>query len=43
MSRITAIQDLPWTEYDRRIRDEKPVILVPVGALEQHGPHLPMN
>ncbi len=43
MSRITAIQDLAWTEYDRRIREEKPVILVPVGALEQHGPHLPMN
>ena len=37
------ISELAWTEYDRRIREDAPVVLLPVGSLEQHGPHLPMN
>ncbi|NLU81685.1 mycofactocin biosynthesis peptidyl-dipeptidase MftE [Rhodococcus sp. HNM0569] len=28
-----------WPE----LRDESPVLAVPVGALEQHGPHLPLD
>ena len=34
---------LTWMEYAARIREHQPVIFLPVGALEQHGPHLPMN
>lgn len=29
-------------EYRNRVK-ENPVVVVPVGALEQHGPHMPMN
>lgn len=36
------IERMKWTEYAARIKDG-PVIFLPVGALEQHGPHLPMN
>lgn len=43
MSETVLISELTWTEYDRRIHDQSPVVLLPVGALEQHGPHLPMN
>ncbi|MBX6321599.1 MAG: creatininase [Rhodospirillaceae bacterium] len=43
MSRKVLIEEMTWTEYDRVLREERPAVLVPVGALEQHGPHLPMN
>lgn len=43
MSEIVRIEHLAWTEYDRRVREESPVVILPVGSLEQHGPHLPMN
>ena len=33
---------LSWTEYRRRLQ-QKPLVILPVGALEQHGPHLPMG
>jgi len=35
------IQEMTWEEY----RDEigKRVVILPVGSLEQHGPHLPLN
>jgi len=34
--------ELGWTDYDRKVRDENPVVFVTVGSHEQHGPHLPM-
>lgn len=37
------IEQLNWVEYDARVREQQPVIFLPVGAVEQHGPHLPMN
>lgn len=40
---IVRIDELNWVEYARRVEEEAPVVLFPVGALEQHGPHLPMN
>jgi creatinine amidohydrolase len=43
MTEPVRIAEIPWTDYDRRVREEQPVVMLPVGALEQHGPHLPMN
>ncbi len=37
------IAEIPWTVYDERVRAGKTMVILPVGALEQHGPHLPMN
>lgn len=37
-----AIEELPWTEVARRLR-ARPRLIFPVGALEQHGPHLPFG
>lgn len=37
------IDELAWTEYCRRIIDEHQPVLIPLGALEQHGPHMAMN
>lgn len=39
--RARRISDLTWEEYLPRVRDA--VVLLPVGALEQHGRHLPLN
>lgn len=43
MIRAALISEMTWTEYDERARAGDTPILLPVGALEQHGPHLPMN
>jgi creatinine amidohydrolase len=37
-----AIQELPWTEVALRLQ-ARPRLIFPVGALEQHGPHLPFG
>ena len=37
------IDQLNWVEYEARVRERQPVLFLPVCALEQHGPHLPMN
>lgn len=37
-----ALCELTWTEADRRA-SEGALLAVPVGATEQHGPHLPLS
>jgi creatinine amidohydrolase len=37
------MSDLSWVEYSRRMAEEAPVLFLPVGAIEQHGHHLPMD
>ena len=37
------IDELAWTEYQRRVVEERQPVLIPLGALEQHGPHMSMN
>ena len=37
-----SLDELPWTEVGRLLADD-PRLIVPVGALEQHGPHLPVG
>ncbi|WP_327320090.1 mycofactocin biosynthesis peptidyl-dipeptidase MftE [Streptomyces sp. NBC_01235] len=39
---MTELASLTWPELARRERDG-PVLAVPVGATEQHGPHLPLS
>ncbi|MDQ0391622.1 creatininase [Labrys monachus] len=34
--------DITWPEYQEALAGD-PVILIPVGATEQHGPHLPLS
>jgi creatinine amidohydrolase len=37
------ISELSWPVYDEKVRDGRTVVLLPIGALEQHGPHMSMN
>ncbi|GAB0117214.1 creatininase [Acidisoma sp. 7E03] len=37
------IGELAWPEYARQVQEQRRPILIPLGALEQHGPHLSMN
>jgi mycofactocin precursor peptide peptidase len=37
---VTNLPDARWTEVDRTPRR---VVVVPLGSLEQHGPHLPLD
>jgi creatinine amidohydrolase len=37
------IAELAWPEYDARVKDGQTMVLLPIGALEQHGHHMSMN
>ena len=37
---MTNLPELTWTDVDRETRR---ILLVPLGSLEQHGPHLPLD
>ena len=34
---------LSWIAYRDRVAEDNPVVFLPCGALEQHGPHLPLG
>lgn len=34
---------LSWVAYQERLQEDRLVLLLPCGALEQHGPHLPLG
>src|SRR5689334_4766537 len=42
MAEPIVLSEMTWTEVDD-VMKERPVALVPVGALVAHGPHLPLN
>src|SRR6185436_6491222 len=42
MAENIVLSEMTWTEVDEAIK-ERPVALVPVGAIEAHGPHLPVS
>jgi hypothetical protein len=42
VSRIYKLQELNWQQIDALER-ERTLVLLPVGMLEQHGPHLPVG
>ena len=37
------MSSLSWVAYQERLQDDGLVLLLPCGALEQHGPHLPLG
>jgi creatinine amidohydrolase len=39
----TLMSSLSWVAYQERLQDDGLVLLLPCGALEQHGPHLPLG
>ena len=39
---IIRLAECTWPEAGRLARDRRSVVLLPVGAVEQHGPHLPL-
>jgi creatinine amidohydrolase len=41
-ARTRRFGELTWTEAQELVA-ENPVILLPIGVLEQHGPHLPLD
>ena len=43
MMNPVLMSSLSWVEYQERIQDGKTIVLIPCGALEQHGLHLPLG
>jgi creatinine amidohydrolase len=39
---VVALADLTWQEAEERLK-QRPIGLFPVGAVEAHGPHLPLD
>ena len=42
MSDNIIVAEMSWSEVDEALK-ERPVAILPVGAIEAHGPHLPLN
>lgn len=43
MTQNVHLGELSWPQYERWLSGTNPVMLLPVGALEQHGYHMGMN
>ena len=43
LRRMIRLGDLTWPEARRHARSPRSVVLLPLGAVEQHGPHLPLS
>lgn len=41
MAKATVISEMNWVECNNRIVAENAAVLLPIGSLEQHGPHSP--
>ncbi|MCU1679099.1 MAG: mftE [Frankiales bacterium] len=39
---MTELAGITWTDVER-LADDNSILLIPVGATEQHGPHLPVS
>ncbi len=37
------MSSISWVTYQERLQDQNLVVFIPCGALEQHGPHLPLG
>ena len=37
------LADMTWMEFARRVKEDDPIVFLPIGATEQHGPHLPLS
>jgi creatinine amidohydrolase len=40
---LVSMSSLSWVAYQDRLQHENLVVFLPCGALEQHGPHLPLG
>ena len=43
MPRTVFMSEMSWIEYRERVAADGGLVLLPAGALEQHGPHLPLG
>jgi creatinine amidohydrolase len=43
MMPTVAMGEMSWVEYSQRVAEPGKITLVPAGAIEQHGPHLPLK
>lgn len=42
MTTEVEMSRMSWTDYAEAIATRDPAVLIPVGSVEQHGPHLPL-
>jgi creatinine amidohydrolase len=43
LDRKVQIERMTWPEVEEAIVESQAIVLVPVGAVEEHGPHLPLG
>lgn len=43
MKHSPHISELTWPVYDAKVKNGQTVVMIPVGALEQHGHHMSLN
>jgi creatinine amidohydrolase len=43
MSKRVRLAEMTWMEFDAWVKGDAPIVLLPIGSTEQHGPHLPLS
>jgi creatinine amidohydrolase len=43
LARMIKLAELTWPQARQQARRRRSVVLLPLGAIEQHGPHLPLS
>lgn len=43
MTTPVNMAELTWVEYRQRLEADNPIVILPTGSVEQHGPHLPLS
>lgn len=43
MTYPVKLSEMTWYDFDSRVKDGDPIVIIPVGSTEQHGPHLPLS
>ncbi len=42
MPTSVRLADMTWIDFAERVKTQAPIIFLPLGSTEQHGPHLPL-
>lgn len=43
MAHSLKLSEMTWYDFDDRVKGGDPIVIIPVGSTEQHGPHLPLS
>jgi creatinine amidohydrolase len=43
LERKVLLENMTWPEAKRAVKESNGIVVIPIGAIEEHGPHLPLD